>query len=117
MSECPFCERRDNGDFEQLYAGVAMRFEPLNPVTDGHMLFMPIEHMEHPHPDALATTMRHAGEYAAERSEDYNLITSSGAAATQTVPHMHIHYVPRRQGDGLPLPWTLAADETTWRAT
>ena len=35
-----------------------------------------------------------------------NLITSIGPAATQTVPHLHLHLVPRRPGDGLPLPWT-----------
>ena len=35
-----------------------------------------------------------------------NLITSVGAAATQTVKHLHIHIVPRHEGDGLHLPWT-----------
>jgi histidine triad (HIT) family protein len=37
---------------------------------------------------------------------DYNLITSGGREATQTVMHAHVHYVPRRRGDGLKLPWS-----------
>lgn len=39
-------------------------------------------------------------------ADDFNLITSSGRWATQTVKHLHIHYVPRRKDDGLTLPWT-----------
>ena len=35
-----------------------------------------------------------------------NLITSIGAAATQTVFHLHVHVVPRHEGDGLLLPWS-----------
>lgn len=35
-----------------------------------------------------------------------NIITSRGSAATQTVYHLHLHVVPRREGDGLGLPWT-----------
>ena len=29
-----------------------------------------------------------------------------GRAATQTVEHLHIHIVPRSDGDGLQLPWS-----------
>jgi hypothetical protein len=41
---------------------------------------------------------------------DCNLIASRGPAATQTVPHLHLHLVPRLEGDGLPLPWTGQAE-------
>jgi diadenosine tetraphosphate (Ap4A) HIT family hydrolase len=34
------------------------------------------------------------------------MITSAGPAATQTIKHLHVHYVPRHAGDGLSLPWT-----------
>jgi histidine triad (HIT) family protein len=36
----------------------------------------------------------------------YNFITSAGKAATQSVMHLHIHIVPRQEGDGLLLPWS-----------
>lgn len=94
-------------------------FLPLNPVVEGHVLFVPREHVIAAH-DVPAVTAQVAGRLAewawtvqlatayrrAGHREEYNLITSFGAAATQTIPHLHIHYVPRRAGDGLALPWT-----------
>lgn len=93
-------------------------FLPLNPVAEGHVLFVPRKHVAAAHeaPAVTAQVARRAAEWArsAKRvsrfdegtAAEYNLITSYGPAATQTIPHLHIHYVPRRTGDGLPLPWT-----------
>ena len=104
---CPFCDRIHKREYDQDYnALTVVRFEPLNPVTPGHQLFVPAWHAEHPDATAVAETMRWASYYAQDMGEDFNLITSSGPAATQTVPHVHIHYVPRRPADGLHLPWT-----------
>lgn len=106
VDACPFCARIDAYDYEQDYSAVVVRFEPLNPVTPGHMLFVPTDHAEHPDPNAVRVAMGYAEIYARFQGEDFNLITSSGSAATQTIPHIHVHYVPRREGDGLHLPWT-----------
>ena len=105
---CPFCEKLDRNDDDIALDTnrPCARFEPLNPVTPGHMLFVPTWHAEHGDMTALATAMRGAYAYATRMSGDFNLITSSGSAATQTVTHLHIHYVPRRPDDGLTLPWT-----------
>ena len=43
---------------------------------------------------------------------DYNVITSAGRAATQTVMHLHFHLVPREPGDGLMLPWSDKGADT-----
>ncbi|MEU3978362.1 HIT family protein [Streptomyces bacillaris] len=51
-------------------------------------------------PSSVRARSRTAGLPAA------NLITSKGAEATQSVYHLHVHIVPRRDGDNLPLPWT-----------
>ena len=104
--DCVFCDLIEAGDVEQWYSSVVARFTPLNPVTPGHMLFIPTRHAEHPDTEAVRAAMSYAESYAAMKGEDFNLITSSGPAATQTVPHLHVHYVPRRVGDGLHLPWT-----------
>ncbi len=105
MTDCVFCQRIDAYDYEQSYGNV-VRFEPLNPVTPGHLLFVPAWHVEHPSGEAIRAAMFRAELYGDNRGEDFNLITSSGSAATQTIPHIHVHYVPRRAGDGLHLPWT-----------
>ncbi|MGC0144445.1 HIT family protein [Pseudactinotalea sp. Z1732] len=107
LTECPFCDRIQRGDHrDDCGAPTVVHFEPLNPVTPGHMLFVPQWHTKHPDADAVAEAMRSAVRHAEDRGEDFNLITSSGPAATQTVEHVHVHYVPRRADDGLPLPWT-----------
>lgn len=91
-----------------------MAFEPLNPVTPGHMLVVPAAHV----PDALtnpATTGLVMQVAARIAQGPCNLITSCGAEATQTVFHLHVHVVPRFEGDGLALPWTAQqqAEEAT----
>lgn len=90
-----------------------MVFEPLRPVTPGHELVVPVEHST----DASDAARLAAGamEVAAEVMHLHpaaNIITSKGAAATQTVMHTHLHVVPREPGDGLQLPWSAAPDGT-----
>lgn len=88
-------------------------FEPLNPVTPGHMLVVPKRHVSDFADDPITSgyTMLRAAEYAKAAGGDFNLITSKGTAATQTVFHLHVHLVPRREGDGLALPWTGQRDK------
>lgn len=83
----------------------AIAIVPLDPVTPGHVLVIPREHVKDAltDPDVLARTMRHAAELA---ESSCNIITSVGREATQSVFHLHVHIVPRRADDGLPLPWT-----------
>ena len=107
MTDCPFCARISRGEFDTKRHGV-VSFEPLVPVTPGHRLVVPALHAA----DALAvplvtgTVFEEAARLAAGLGCDVNLITSAGPAATQSVPHLHAHIVPRRPGDGLALPWT-----------
>lgn len=86
----------------------ALAFVPLNPVTDGHTLVIPAQHVANytVDPEVTALTMRRAAELAPHVDRESNLITSCGPKATQTVFHLHVHIVPRRNGDGLHLPWT-----------
>lgn len=69
-----------------------------------HLLVVPRSH-------AASATEDPAVARAAELAAwlgiaSYNLITSVGAAATQTVLHTHVHLVERRFGDRLRLPWS-----------
>lgn len=110
MSDCPFCQRIAAGDYDDRSADHdAVHFEPLNPVTPGHRLVVPVGHVMDALQDPYVTGSAMA--YAARVAEllrlhPCNLITSAGGVATQTVYHLHIHIVPRRYGDGLALPWS-----------
>ncbi|MFJ2591025.1 HIT family protein [Streptomyces sp. NPDC087538] len=75
--------------------------------TEGHVMVLPRVHVEDAGTDAETTAevMRRAAELMAELPAA-NLITSKGPEATQSVFHLHVHIVPRKTGDGLPLPWT-----------
>lgn len=117
IDSCVFCGRIDANKYDEEWLDV-VRFAPLNPVTPGHMLFVPMAHVMSAGADPLqaAHAFQFAADYARRRGSLYpdpvrswvpfNLITSDGQAATQTVTHLHVHYVPRTVGDGLHLPWT-----------
>ena len=109
---CPFCERALKKEYDYIRRSyISMEiisFEPLNPVTPGHRLFMPKTHVEHGRWSnrIVGAVYEAAYEYATGYRDDFNLIISSGEAATQTIDHIHVHYVPRRPNDNLTLPWT-----------
>jgi histidine triad (HIT) family protein len=103
---CVFCTRISRGEYDKDQPGFS--FEPLNPVVPGHRLFVSPRHLvdASQKPEDAAKVFTAAAEYARRQGDDFNLITSGGVDATQTVFHLHIHYVPRDEGDGLTLPWT-----------
>lgn len=111
MTDCVFC-KIVTGDAPAEFVGqwadtVAIR--PLNPVTPGHTLVLPTTHVRDAgeDPDVTATVMRRVARLSrAILPADFNIITSAGPSATQTVFHLHVHLVPRVPGDGLALPWT-----------
>jgi diadenosine tetraphosphate (Ap4A) HIT family hydrolase len=113
---CPFCARINRNEYIDRYGNV-VRFEPLNPVVPGHMLFVPARHATSAaiDPDGAAQAMEFAAAYVRDIYAHHtaaNIITSIGPAATQTVWHTHIHVIPRREGDGLTLPWPSQHDRT-----
>ncbi|MFI1734913.1 HIT family protein [Streptomyces acidicola] len=97
--EAPATVVRDWGD--------VLAIRPLGEVSDGHVLVIPRTHVADAgvNPAVSGRTMTCAAELMAELNAA-NIITSKGPEATQTVYHLHIHVVPRRADDGLPLPWT-----------
>lgn len=106
---CPFCDivaGRGPAEVLQEWPDTLV-IKPLHPVTEGHVLVIPRSHVTDLSDDPVITgvTMRHAARYAATVPDALNLITSRGAAATQSVFHLHLHLVPRRWNDGLALPW------------
>src|SRR5690606_21559959 len=91
---CVFCEivaGRAPAKFVRQWADT-IAIVPLNPVTDGHVLVIPKNHVrdasESPHVAGL--TMARAAEIA---KPPFNIITSAGRAATQSDLHLHLHSV------------------------
>ena len=109
---CVFCKRIANGEYDDRFADHVW-FEPLNPVVEGHKLIVPVEHAANLNDGLLKRVdqIGYALRYFTNDTIEYNLITSKGSNATQTIQHLHFHVVPRREGDGLLLPWTNQLNE------
>jgi len=114
--DCPFCEivQRDDPDAREVYRDQhIVAFFPHNPATLGHTLVIPRIHV----PDiwtldrstaeqlADATTRLAAAVKRAVNPDGLNVIQSNGSAASQTVFHLHIHLVPRWEGDPIGHIW------------
>lgn len=98
----------------EVQTGSSTILRPLGPVTQGHVLVIPDRHVVDAadDPDVTAQTMRDAAKYAAARHGSFNIITSAGRAATQSVFHLHVHVVPRATDDDLMVPWgTVYGDD------
>lgn len=108
MNNCIFCKKIKEGSVNFETEDV-VSFTPLNPVAKGHLLVVPVAHVEDftQSPIVSARVMEVAAHISQEQ-KDINLITSKGKNSTQSIKHLHIHLVPRRKGDGLYLPWTKA---------
>lgn len=108
MNGCVFCDlitaREHEGEHDEV-----TWFPPLNPVTPGHLLVAPRRHVSDAleDPELTGRVMAEAAILASfRRLHPCNIMTSVGRAATQSVFHLHLHIVPRAEGDGLMLPWT-----------
>lgn len=90
-----------------------LAFMDIAPATRGHLLVVPRHHAADVHEidpadlAACATTAKLLASRLRERlgADGINLMSSSGAAAWQTVAHFHMHVIPRYEGDPLRLPW------------
>lgn len=118
-AQCVFC-RIIAGDAPAkmlMQDGRHVVIEPLGPHAPGHALVIPRIHIE-----SAASAPMYAGEafaaavIAAQRLTDrgeYNLLTSVGPSATQTVMHLHVHIIPRSAEDGLHHDWPWCRDLST----
>lgn len=113
---CTFCQIITGHAPAQFVAKFtnAIAIVPLGPRVEGHVLFIPRLHVTKDDPVAVshspaAYTWMGAWQYALAQRRPYNLIINVGAEATQTVDHLHLHYLPRSKDDGVALPWTPAS--------
>lgn len=104
-SECPFCNLAE----EQIWVETdsAIAFLDNFPISPGHTLVIPGDHigalMELPENDLseIWDLVAHVRKLLIEKynPDGFNIGINEGAAAGQTVPHAHIHIIPRFKGD------------------
>jgi diadenosine tetraphosphate (Ap4A) HIT family hydrolase len=104
--ECPFCARIQLDPEPYNIATVAV-LEDKYPVAEGHRLVVPIRHVGR-FQDLTPKELREMFYLAQDTvlalnklygPEAYTIGMNDGAAAGQTVPHLHLHIIPRNLGD------------------
>ena len=86
----------------------ATAFLDVSPLADGHVLVVPDDHvarLEDLDEGAAAALFRAVTRLAgpvraAVGAAGTTIGVNDGEATGQTVPHVHVHIVPRREGDG-----------------
>ena len=105
---CPFCKvvRNDDGSrvFEDEHTVAFLDHRPLFP---GHCLLIPKRHFETIQdlpPSLVATLFTNVKVLAAAvelAMQAEGIFIAANNRISQSVPHFHVHIVPRRKGDGL----------------
>ena len=111
MENCIFCdiaEKRVNANI--FYEDEdTISFLDLSPISKGHCLIVPKKHFENIFDidekalQKIILTAKRLALRLQDRlgAKGVNILHASGKAAQQSVPHFHIHLVPRYENDGL----------------
>lgn len=105
---CPFCQIPPERIITQNEHAFAIR--DAFPVSPGHTLIIPKRHIAsffettQEEKTALLQLLDDVGVLLAapdvlNKPDGYNIGINDGAAAGQTVPHLHIHLIPRYKND------------------
>ena len=107
-SYCPFCGITKH-DEKRIIKENDLAFVVRDgfPISEGHTLIIPKRHVssffeitneEH---QALMALLEHAQKVLNQefKPDAYNIGINDGVEAGQTVPHLHIHLIPRYDGD------------------
>lgn len=129
LEPCIFCEIMAAEDVLKVYEDAwTMVFMARPGSADGHMLAVPKRHITSIldcDKDTLAhlmDTVQRVSHHLTQNCgyDGVNLLHASGESAGQSVPHLHIHILPRKKGDELNawpgLPGVTHAPEKIWQA-
>jgi diadenosine tetraphosphate (Ap4A) HIT family hydrolase len=103
---CPFCARISGGEATYEHRSV-VAFPDAFPLTKGHTLVVPLRHVES-YVDLEETETADMWKLArvvcddiieAQGADGFNIGLNVGEAAGQTIPHVHLHVIPRFHGD------------------
>lgn len=106
MSRCPFCAEMDldrpcGFGPENMGSGLIADYPDSYPVTEGHTLVMPVRHVQYLQDLTLdeSKVLWLRVQAVVNRVGECNVGINNGVTAGQTVPHLHVHVIPRRMGD------------------
>lgn len=119
--DCIFCKIA-NGEIPSrtIYEDEKFRvILDLGPATRGHALVIPKEHFANLYEipedwcrEAFVLAKRMAAQMTQKLGcVGFNLVQNNGEAAGQTVPHFHIHLIPRYEDDGQVIGWKVGSPE------
>lgn len=102
---CPFCTLPVDRVVDRNALAVVIR--DAYPVTAGHTLVIPTRHvgsffeLDAAEQAAMLELLRRARQRLQQEfaPDGYTIGINDGPAAGQTVPHVHLHLIPRRVGD------------------
>jgi diadenosine tetraphosphate (Ap4A) HIT family hydrolase len=102
---CPFCEIEPDRIIARNELALAIRDN--YPVSEGHTLIVPIEHKAGLYDlpaEVQSALWSLAGEVRQQLHDQlypagFNIGLNDGLAAGQTVMHVHVHVIPRYEGD------------------
>jgi diadenosine tetraphosphate (Ap4A) HIT family hydrolase len=106
LEDCVFCSIID-GDGEAtilLETDEYLCLLDKYPVTEGHALVAPKEHIQYLEQADSSSLFEFLEEAITEVTHRYdpdatNIGINNGPAAGQTIPHLHWHIIPRYEGD------------------
>jgi histidine triad (HIT) family protein len=117
--DCVFCKIRDGElpSYKIQEDERVITFMDINPLNSGHCLVTPKAHAAtiHEVDEAdLAACLIAAKRVArviqqALKPDGLNILQANGAAAFQSVPHFHLHLIPRWANDGKGFDWKPVA--------
>ncbi len=106
-SYCAFCDTAilDHQKFYEDEQVIALCTH--KPMTPGHCLIIPKRHVERfegltdAEMTQIGRVIKRVDQAVASafQTSSYLLLQKNGVEAGQTVPHVHIHYIPRKAGD------------------
>jgi len=115
--DCVFCRIRDGQlPASKIYEDErTLAFMDINPLNTGHCLVVTKAHaptLFDATIDDLTAAIEAVKKVAhavreAIRPDGLNLLQANGPAAFQSVPHFHIHVIPRWDADGKGFDWEL----------
>lgn len=111
MEDCIFCKliRGESPSMKVYEDGDTLVFMDTAGDVDGHILAVPKKHCGNildcdvETLSSLMRTVKRVSEHLVKDCgyEGINLLNASGVSAGQSVPHFHIHIIPRKTGDNI----------------